>query len=229
MGFGLLFLGYFIAYFMSLALPLKIVGCLLMIWAVMKLSEYNQRFRLCLAPLGILCVFSVYAIICFVSKSLQLQSVICSDSVYKVVSNLGEVVDIAYHTCLLTAVCAIAKETELPKIAFCSMRNLLIVCVGGVLYYVNLFIPVGDIIKPIGFISAVIRLLWIVLNCILIANCYRLICPEGDEDMPVKESKIGIIRKMDAVINKREENAMQAGRDLSEKRVERKKRRKNKK
>ncbi len=229
MGFGLLFLGYFIAYFMSLALPLKIVGCLLMIWAVMKLSEYNQRFRLCLAPLGILCVFSVYAIICFVSKSLQLQSVICSDSVYKVVSNLGEVVDIAYHTCLLTAVCAIAKETELPKIAFCSMRNLLIVCVGGVLYYVNLFIPVGDIIKPIGFISAVIRLLWIVLNCILIANCYRLICPEGDEDMPVKESKIGIIRKMDAVINKREENAMQAGRELSEKRVERKKRRKNKK
>ena len=229
MGFGLLFLGYFIAYFMSLALPLKIVGCLLMIWAVMKLSEYNQRFRLCLAPLGILCVFSVYAIICFVSKSLQLQSVICSDSVYKVVSNLGEVVDIAYHTCLLTAVCAIAKETELPKIAFCSMRNLLIVCVGGVLYYVNLFIPVGDIIKPIGFISAVIRLLWKVLNCILIANCYRLICPEGDEDMPVKESKIGIIRKMDAVINKREENAMQAGRDLSEKRVERKKRRKNKK
>lgn len=229
MGFGLLFLGYFIAYFMSLALPLKIVGCLLMIWAVMKLSEYNQRFRLCLAPLGILCVFSVYAIICFVSKSLQLQSVICSDSIYKVVSNLGEVVDIAYHTCLLTAVCAIAKETELPKIAFCSMRNLLIVCVGGVLYYVNLLIPVGDIIKPIGFISAVIRLLWIVLNCILIANCYRLICPEGDEDMPVKESKIGIIRKMDAVINKREENAMQAGRELSEKRIERKKRRKNKK
>ena len=53
-----------------------------------------------------------------------------------------------------------------------------------------------------------------------------MICPEGDEDMPVKESKIGLIRKMDAVINKREENAMQAGRDIMQKHNERKKRKK---
>ncbi len=229
MGFGLLFLGYFIAYFMSLALPLKIVGCLLMIWAVMKLSEYNERFRLCIAPLGILCAISVYAVICFISKSFEISSVICADEVYKVVSNLGEVVDIAYHTCLLTAVCSIAKETELPKPAFNSMRNLLIVWVGGVLYFVAMFMPVGNAAKVVGYIATVIRLLWIVLDCALIANCYRLICPEGEEDMPVKESKIGIIRKMDAVINKREENAMQAGREFVEKRSERKKRRKNKK
>ena len=229
MGFGLLFIGYFIAYFMSLALPLKIVGCLLMIWAVMKLSEYSERFKLCIAPLGILCAISVYAVICFITKSLNVPSVICSDSVYNVVSNLSEVVDIAYHTCLLTAICAIAKETELPKLAFSSMRNLLIVLIGGIMYFVALFIPEGSAAQIIGYIATVIRLLWIVLDCVLVANCYRLICPEGEEDMPVKESKIAIIRKMDAVINKREENAMQAGRDFMQKRADRKKRKKSKK
>ena len=218
MGFGLLFLGYFVAYLVSFAFPVKIFGYALMIFGCEKLSEYNTKFKLCNLPLGFLSLAGLYSLVYKVYEWLSIESFLTSDGVYKAVSSVGEAFEIAYHACLLIAICAIAKETELHKMAYKAMRNLLIIIAGEIAYFVAILLPAGSASNVAGYISAVLRLVWIALDLWLIANCYRLICPEGEEDMPKKESKLSIIRKMDAVINKREEEAMETAHKLTEKR-----------
>ncbi len=220
MGFGLLFIGYLVGYLFSLALsPLKLVGCIVMLVAVKKLSEYNTRFKLCYAPLGILCLFGAYSILQFILER----------SVIGILSMLEVAVDAAFYTCLLTAVCAIAKETELPKYAYKAMRNLYIALLYVIARFAVLLIPEGTAANVMGNMVVIAELLIVVLNLLLFANCYRLICSEDEVDMPIKESKIPLIRKMDAVMNKREEEAMQAAQRLKEKQQSKRKNKNKKK
>ena len=95
-----------------------------------------------------------------------------------------------------------------------SMRHLIIVIASELVYFVTLFLPGGEAASVVSYVAVVLKLLWTILNTLLLANCYKMICPEGEEDMPAVESKNPIIRKMDAVIAKREENARQAAIDL---------------
>ena len=60
MGFGLLLLGYVAAYVMSYGIVPKILGYALMMWACVKLADYEPRFRKCLyvaAPATLLAVY----------------------------------------------------------------------------------------------------------------------------------------------------------------------------
>ena len=223
MGFGLTFIGYFIAYVVSWAFPpVKLAGYALMIWGCFKLSEYNTGFRNCTLPLGFLSLAGVYSLLGYVYDVLGIASTLFEAKALSIVSNIGEALDVSFHACLLIAVCSIAKETELPKMAYKSMRNLLVVIVAELAYFVALFIPAGKAASVVSYIAVILRLLWVMLNVVLLANCYKMICPEGEEDMPVKESSNPIIRKMDAVIIEREENAKQAAIDLVRRRREKK-------
>lgn len=223
MGFGLTFIGYFIAYFVSWVFaPVKLLGYALITWGSIKLSEYNTRFRMCTLPLGFLCVSGVYSLLGYFYNLFGIQSTLFGTGVLNVVSNVSEAIDVSFHACLLIAVCSIAKETELPKMAYNSMRNLIVVIASELVYFVSLFMPEGQAGGIVSYVAVVLRLLWTILNTVLLANCYKMICPEGEEDMPVVESKNPIIRKMDAVISKREENARQAAVDLVRRRREKK-------
>lgn len=222
MGFGLTFIGYFIAYVVSWAFPpVKLAGYALMLWGCVRLSEYNTRFRNCTLPLGFLGLSGLYSLIGYVYNALGVSSTLFGDKILSIVTNVSEAVDVSFHVCLLIAVCSIAKETELSKMAYKSMRNLLVVVVAELVYFVALFIPAGKAASVVYYIAVLLRLIWVILNTALLANCYKMICPEGEEDMPVKGSSIPIIRKMDAVINKREEEAKQAAEDLVRRRRER--------
>lgn len=215
MGFGLTFIGYFIAYFAAWVFsPAKLIGCAIIMWGCIKLSEYNTRFQTCMLPLGLLCVSGVYSTLGYLYDLLGIQSTLFGGSILNVVSNITEAVDVSFHACLLIAVCSISKETELPKMAYNSMRNLIVVIASELLYFVTLFLPEGEASSVVSYVAVVLKLLWTILNTLLLANCYKQICPEGEEDMPEVEIKNPIIKKMDAVIAKREENAKQAAIDL---------------
>ena len=215
MGFGLTFIGYFIAYFVSWAFaPAKLLGYALIMWGCVKLSEYNTRFRTCMLPLGFLALSGVYSLIGYLYGLLGVSSTLFVGNALNLISNVTEAVDVSFHACFLIAICSIAKETELPKMAYNSMRNLVVVIASELVYFVAIFMPEGKAGSIISYASVILRLIWTILNIILLANCYKMICPEGEEDMPVIESKNPIIRKMDAVIAKREENAKQAAIDL---------------
>lgn len=229
MGFGLTLIGYFIAYVVSMAFPpAKLLGYALLMWGCVKLSEYNTKFKNCYWPLCLLGLVGIYSTMGYIYDLFNVTSVFFEGRALDIATNLGEAVDVAFHACILTAVCSIAKETELPKMAFASMRNLLILIVSEVAYFAALLIPVESVASVVSYVSVVLHILWVALNVLLLANCYKMICPEGDEEMPVRESNIAIIQKMDAVINKREDEAKKAAEDLVRRRRERRMNKTNK-
>lgn len=223
MGFGLTFIGYFIAYLVLMAFPpAKLIGYALIIWGCVKLSEYNTRFRNAILPLGFLSLAGVYSVMGTIYDALGVTSIFFEARALTIAAHISEAIDVAFHACLLIAVAGIAKETELPKTAYKAMRNLLIVIAGEIASITALLLPIEKAAAVASYIAVLLRIVWVVLNTVLLANCYKMICPEGDEDMPAHESNIAIIRKMDAVIDKREEEAKQAAADLVRRRRDKK-------
>ena len=242
MGFGILFFGYFISYLASQLFHIEIIGYIIMAIALTKLADYNTKFNLCFLPLGLMGVISVYILANNIMDYIQLEALLSNeispwtyfwekqDNIFlDIAYALRKILDAVFHSCLLTAICSISKETDLPKIARGSMRNLLLIFAETVLYIVACVLPpLWKATVLIGNTSTLLTVLSAILNVWLIANCYRLICDEADRDMPAKESKNPIIRKMNAVIDKREENAKDAAQKLVQARRDRKNR-KNKK
>ena len=62
MGFGLMFVGYFFTYIISLVLVPKILGYVIMTWATVKLSEFDIKFKRCLPVLGGLLLISAFSL-----------------------------------------------------------------------------------------------------------------------------------------------------------------------
>ena len=129
---------------------------------------------------------------------------------------------------LMTAIISIAKATELDKLAFRAARNIVIMTLGELVYVIAFFLPESGVRNGMAYCALIIRALHILLDLMLIFACYRMICNEGDEDMPVKEVKIPVLRKMEEVLNKRDKDAFESARNISERRAEKKNKRKNK-
>ena len=78
------------------------------------------------------------------------------------------------------------------------------------------------------WVAIALRLIWIVLDLVLFASCYRLICDESDVDMPDREVNIPAFKQMENVMRRRDKNAFDSGRMLSEKRFSKKQNKKKK-
>ena len=219
MGFGFTFVGYFIAYLVSMAFPpVKLLGYALLIWGCIKLSEYNTRFRNAVLPLGFLSLMGVYSLMETIYGALGISSTFFEANAVNIAANISEAIDVAFHACLLIAVCSIAKETGLDKMAYKSMRNLLIVIASEVAYFVAILLPIENVASVVSYIAVLLRIIWIVLNVVLMANCYKMICPEGDESMPRRESKIPFVNKFAEALEKRENEAIErTRREIEEK------------
>lgn len=211
MGFGLMLIGYLAAYVMSYAFVPKIIGYALMIWGTCKLMEYDLKFKRCLWPLLSAGVLSVYDLAEDICKSAGVESAIFSKGIVNAVNYADLLLSVCFIVFLMIAITSIANATELPKLSFRAMRNILILLLGEVLYVVALCLPAGQVANGIAYFALIVRALRIVLDLMLLFACLRMICQEGDQDMPERESNIPIIRKMEAVLSKRDKDAFDSG------------------
>ena len=195
MGFGLLFIGYLFLFsfpYKSFDIAPDLIGFIISYLGIRKLSEYGcgfdnlKKYFYILLPAG------------FLTLVLQLLSLFGIDVT---ILNLWSYVYIAllfvYNILLLTSIYKIAKDTDLRSIMAKSKRNLYI----GVIYYALMLFfefPVKFVrnIKDflvadysLGFILFVMGYLWLILNLIIIYNCYMWICEPGDEDMQIENKK----------------------------------------
>lgn len=228
MGFGLMFVGYFFTYIISLVLVPKILGYVLMMCATVKLSAFDIKFKRCIPMLGGLFLISAYTLLSDIFGWLNIGASLFNNTVLNVVSVAEEALVVAFHIFLMFAIGSIAIDTGLEKIRFRAMRNLLLICVAEVLYVVVALLPVSDIIQAATFVVVMLRFIWIVLDLILLASCYRMICEAGDEDMPEKDVNIPVIKQMETIMRKRDKNAFDSGKKWTEKRREKKEKRKKK-
>ena len=218
MGFGLMFVGYFFTYLISLVFVPKILGYVIMTWAAVKLSAFDIKFKRCLPVLLVLILVSTYSLTGDILRYLNVEMPLFVGLVPNIISIIEELLILVFHVYLMLAIASIAKDIGLEKIRFSAIRNLLIIFVAEAAYTIMTFLPKNDAIQAIFLGAVILRFIWIFLDLVLLASCYRQICEEGDESMPEKEINIPIIKQMEESMRRRDKNAFDLGLKWTEKR-----------
>ena len=214
---------------MSYGFVPKFIGYAIMMWGCLKLSDYEKKFSRCLYIALPAVVLSVYFDAKKICDLFGISTNLFSSGAVTVVTVAETALSCGFCVLLMLAIISIAKETEVNKLAFKAARNMVILILGELVYAVSICLPKGNVAIGMAYVALALRILRVVLDLMLIFACYRMICQEGDEDMPAKEIKNPVFRKMEEVLNKRDTNAFESAQGLKRKKPPKKQNNKSKK
>lgn len=207
MGFGWLFIGYFIATLMSIntfGVWFRLIGYAIVLVAAKKLSDYHKDFRyLCLGSILMLVVSAVSAassVTTFLYDQMLMETKIFSQAFDQIWGYVDMAAVFAFHISLFYPIRAIAKETEVEKISVATVRNFIFLSVYYVLY-ILCSLPFAFLKGfSASFIGPIILLYLacLILNAIMIGSCYAWICDPSDLEMEQKPSRFAFVNRMRA-------------------------------
>ena len=252
MGFGILFLSYFLAFFVPLSY-LHVIGYAGVAWALYKLGDY--RPALCkaawwLIPLGACCLYHVTGSVLellpyFGMAAPELPFI--NKTVTAAVSIVESAMILCFHFALLRALRSFAAELELPAIAKRADWGLWRVGVQVSTYIVALSLELAgfglqltsthtrlssllfDAGAELALIALLLQFAWAAFNLINLFTCYMYICPEGDEDMERKPSRFGFVNDIRDKMDERDRAAREREAAAMEQRRNKKKNKNKKK
>ena len=197
MGFGTLFIGYFLLLNLTYYGITDIIASLIMLLGLYKLSPVNRPFKLS----AIVCaVFSVFSLFELVIHGLSMLSIIGNLSALLPYLNMVRLVIVTLvSVSALVGMRDVAIEVGLSALAS-KCAHLAPVTAAVYALWVLLEAPFVIYFPPsiIGALSlfAILSLLAvIIINLTAIYGCYMKICMPDEKDMPIKESKIGFVRE----------------------------------
>ena len=193
MGFGWLFTGYFFAFVMPIYSPLSFampVGYLMMLWGLFQLAHYHKRYEICFYFTLLSLPLSVYyALHAFTDFGLLSNLSILSGSFYTVVDWIYFGFAAVFHCLLLYATAGLCDEVGLPALQATAWRNFILMVAYDVVGCVSR-LPIPILAENAGYVALpmiLLRFLTVFLNLYLLYRAYRLICPEGEEMMPLED------------------------------------------
>jgi len=200
MGFGLLFIGYFIA-FVGFFSFLRLAGYGIMLMGAKKLKQYNTAFGF----LEIFCGFML--VVSLASSALDLCNMIMGEGFIAptiiTAIRISEIfLSCTFSLVMLWGVRSIAIDTEEQKISVAAVRNAIFVLIYAAAYGVSL-LPFG-FAKYFSLPLLLVQLIWVALNLVLIFSCYAKICDENDVNMERKPSRFAFVNEMRAQKEERE-------------------------
>ena len=207
MGFGILLMGFLL----SMSNYPGYTDCIsffVVFYALLKLGVYNKFLRMAKYISFAIMVGGIAGMMLSLGEFIGFVN---SANVYiDVYDNLSEAVKVIFGLVLLCGIILICVETELPKLArlggFCMCIDVL----WGVLFVLSLFFPV--------FIPwrMLMRAVYMLTVAYLIFSCYRMICLEGEEDMPIPESRFEIVNKLRRRLDEKAEIGNRKGEEQRE-------------
>lgn len=205
MGFGWLFIGYFMATLMSINMfgsYFRLLGYCIILFSSAKLRKYNRSFGYMSIASVLMIAVSLLLVTADISSYLYelmiLDSNLLGESFKTVVGYIEMSVTFIFNGAMLYAIRAIAIDTDVPKISVSAVRNFVFVCI----YYILNLLPYlpfkifDDFGKYFAAPALLLYFAWIILNLILIYSCYARICDENDVDMEVKPSRFAFVNRM---------------------------------
>lgn len=184
MGFGILFIGFFLAYagsFTPLAVFTYVLGTGIILYSLKKLIFENRMF-LCSAILASLLEFiSIAYVILYVFG-------LGGSKAFTVLGNIQSIVATVLAASLSAAMLIISRSVSLTKIQAKATVNIALIALYLICTVVLLFVNSGDIFQRIGLVTLILKILYVALSLFTIFNCYMRICYEGDENMQNKNS-----------------------------------------
>lgn len=199
MGFGILLIGYFLAFATALAkfyFFADIIGGVMIGYALIKLSAYSDKFKKCI-PLSML-----FFALCCVAAVMTMFNL--SDVIMRIISTVRFGSILLLHIYMFSALEDMARGADDGKLAYKAKRNLVIISVYYSLYIIYLLLGFFVDYKTIGMMSIFLYfygLVAIILNLLLIHSAYCRLYIEGSAEQfsaypKFKMSKIGWIRNI---------------------------------
>lgn len=214
MGYGLLVVGYTAYSLLSITLygwAIRLVGCVLMGIGLYKLRDYFPSYMLSFITTIALFALALAEGVCDISLLLAPENALLS-TLLTVVRYIRDGGVYLFNIFLLLSTFFAFGHVDLSDRKVSAVTDLCAVVLGGVLYVLSAF---GIVSPDVVF---AVQIVWTVMIIALLFGCYMRICPEGDEDMPRKRSRLPFVNKIgDALEKKERESAERAQRQIEEK------------
>jgi len=226
MGFGLLLIGYVFAFMFSFEFmkllgvsenPLlvgvtQLVGLLIMLAALRRLSPYSRRFAQAVWPALALTACTLVLIgqsAVKVSNDPPVDYIPSVSPLTTVIAALSAVLGFLLHWLMIFGINEIGRETGVKKVQTKAIRNLILTAVYYAMTVVTIILTATKTgySEYIGMVFVAYGLVWVLLNTAVIFSAYRYICLEGDDDIPYKKSRFAFINKINAEQERREREA----------------------
>ena len=213
MGYGLVLLGYSLTFFVSLSLygwVVRLLGYVVMAYGLYKLRDYFPSYALSLFTVLALFLVGLGEAGCELAALFGAEGI---EGIKTVVYYIRDGLVLVFHIFFLISCYIAFGVVGLEDKRVSAVTDIFAVVLGYVLYVLAALGVIG------ANISLLAQIIWMIMVFVLILSCYMRICPEGDENMPRRESKIGFINKFSEALEKRENEAIEkTRREIEEKR-----------
>ena len=211
MGYGFVLIGYALTFFTSLTLygwVFRLLGYVSMAWGLYKLKDYFPSYKLSLAAVAALTVTGL----CEAGAEI-LSALGSADELFKtVVFYTRDALVLVFHILFLISTYIAFGVVGMTDKKVNAVTDICAVALGYVFY----ILAALKIVE--SSVAIFVQMIWTVMVFLLILGCYMRICPEGDENMPRRESKIPFINKFSEALEKRENEAVErTRREIEEK------------
>lgn len=204
MGFGLLFIGYFIAFLMSVnnyGFAFQIAGYAVMFSAIGKLSEYKHRLSLTTVPLFLLSLCALFDAGHLLAKLVSLQLPLFSEQNAFLVSLFSVAISMVFQVLLLLGIREIGKDAEAEGIPARAIWCIIVVCLVGILKIVLSVlgtvpaIESSNAFRLLTLGAALASLLYPVVVLAFLFSCYAKICAPDDTEMEMRPSRFAFVNR----------------------------------
>lgn len=204
MGFGLLFIGYFIAFLMSVnsyGFAFELIGFAIILKALEKLSEYKHRLSSAMLPLFLLSLCSLFDAGAKISELLSIKTPLFSESISFWVSVISEIIAIAFHVILLEGIRGIARDAEEQKLSSRAVGCIVLVAATKLFNLTLIMLGVVSSVATTQAFAVLTKFALLAHICYPLAilafiyACYADLCAPEDVDMAPRPSRFGFINR----------------------------------
>ncbi|MBE6602368.1 MAG: hypothetical protein E7637_07705 [Ruminococcaceae bacterium] len=242
MGFGFLLIGYLVCYVLSMTMErlgvggvAYLLGYLLMFRGILELIRYQRAFQTAKYVLYPLLLTSCYSLLVSLDTLFLWNVDLFNGQAVQIVWWIDFVLMICFRLSVLLGIRLLARDVELSHIVTKAIRNMVFVGMYGILYVFSQM-PSDSIGNVGNYMELPVWLLGLaVIACdlFLLLSCNKNICPEGEEDQPMRQSRFAFINRLNETYDRNRErsieNAKQDAKDLLQRRQAAKEKRQQKK
>ena len=198
MGFGLLFIGCFIAYVGSLSGMISgytyALGAAIILFALRKLIYEGKMF---IASAVCAVILEISALLCIGIQIFSGEVTQNTVAIY-----IMEASAYTFSVLLMLGICFLSKAVGLKHLFIMAIVNVSSTAFCGFLYMLTEVIKNEAILPWISLFYLAFKLLLTVFSLVILFGAYMRICYEGDEKMQVENSGFAPFDKLNDLSNK---------------------------
>ena len=200
-----------------------LLGGFLMYLGLSELRKYSPVFIYALIASILIILCSVFKLGAWLNGWLSLDLALFSTTAVSIVDWVKFVIYLIFDFSMLYGIADLSRRVEFPETRAKAIKNMVFVTIYAIFQLITLM-PFMSVIddgdkQAVLILLLIIQLVYTVLNSFLIFNCYAMICPEGQEEMPKKPSRFAFINKLRAIREAHDEKAAEEMKNYYEERL----------